>query len=213
MHDWELVLDSNRTYIIDDQDNLCSSDIFGHKNFQWLIFEGIKTSKKGHFHHSLNQIEEKWFIWQNLVITIIAKPRPVHRHRPEIPEPAPSLFGYEAPVGGIQVFPAIKIHMICQVHMNCSLSVKIKRCETPHSTQRSRTHFVYFVSTCVVSKNRNTPSWSSMADDAITRGGIGVLGSPFYTTSVFLYYMKVRVFYVSKKFQEIRQWPVYSKEE
>ena len=37
-----------------------------------------------------------------------------------------------------------------------------------------------FVSTCVVGKNPNTPNWSSMADDAITQSGIGVLGSPFY---------------------------------
>ena len=36
------------------------------------------------------------------------------------------------------------------------------------------------VSTCPVGKTPNTPSWSSMADDAITRGGIGFLGSPFY---------------------------------
>ena len=37
-----------------------------------------------------------------------------------------------------------------------------------------------FVSACVVDKNLNTPNWSSMADDAITRGSIGVLGSLFY---------------------------------
>ena len=37
-----------------------------------------------------------------------------------------------------------------------------------------------FVSTFVVGKNPITPNWSSMADNAITRGSIGVLGSPFY---------------------------------
>ena len=38
-----------------------------------------------------------------------------------------------------------------------------------------------FVSACVVGKNLNTPNWSSMADDAITQSGIGVLGCPpFY---------------------------------
>ena len=36
------------------------------------------------------------------------------------------------------------------------------------------------VSTCVVGKNPNTPNWSSMADDAITQSGIGVLGSFFF---------------------------------
>ena len=35
------------------------------------------------------------------------------------------------------------------------------------------------VSACVVGKNQNIPNWSSMADDAITQGGIEVLGSPF----------------------------------
>ena len=36
-----------------------------------------------------------------------------------------------------------------------------------------------FVSSCMVGKNQNTPTWSSMhmADDAITWGSIGVLGS------------------------------------
>ena len=40
-----------------------------------------------------------------------------HRYRPEIPEPAPSLFLHGAQIGGIQVFPAIKITVIRQVRM------------------------------------------------------------------------------------------------
>ena len=35
-----------------------------------------------------------------------------------------------------------------------------------------------FVSVCVDEKYPNTPNWNSMADDAITLGGIGVLESP-----------------------------------
>ena len=37
---------------------------------------------------------------------------------------------------------------------------------------------------CVVGKNLNTSNWSFMADDTITQGGIGVLGSPFYIYGV-----------------------------
>ena len=40
--------------------------------------------------------------------------------------------------------------------------------------------FVLFPHTCVGGKNLNTPYWSSIAGNAITRGGIGVLWSPFY---------------------------------
>ena len=40
------------------------------------------------------------------------------------------------------------------------------------------------VDACLVGKNPNTPNWSSMADDATTRGGIGVLGSSFYMCGV-----------------------------
>ena len=42
-----------------------------------------------------------------------------------------------------------------------------------------------FVSTCVVGKNPNTPNLSSMADDAITRSGIGVPGSPVYICGLY----------------------------
>ena len=51
-----------------------------------------------------------------------------------------------------------------------------------HDARRSWTHFFFWVcfSICVFGKNPNTANWSSMDDDAITWGGIGVLGSPSY---------------------------------
>ena len=61
--------------------------------------------------------------------------------------------------------------------MYCSLSLKDK-----YAWQcKDIGHILFaFVSTCFVSKNLNTPNWSSMADNnAITRGSWGVLGSPF----------------------------------
>ena len=47
-----------------------------------------------------------------------------------------------------------------------------KHKEMPHGAQRLWTHLFAFVFTCVVGNNRNTPNWSSIADSAITRGGI-----------------------------------------
>ena len=60
--------------------------------------------------------------------------------------------------------------------MYCGLSVKINTCETLHGTRKSWTHFDS-VSACVVGKNPNNHNRSSMADNAITRGSIRVLGS------------------------------------
>ena len=67
---------------------------------------------------------------------------PVHRYTREIPEPAPFLPRHGAQIGGIQVFPTIKIIVIHQVHIYCCLSVKINARETPHGAQRSWTNFV-----------------------------------------------------------------------
>ena len=53
--------------------------------------------------------------------------------------------------------------VVRQVRMYCGQSVKVK-------IVKRRTFA--FVFTCVVGKN---PNWSSMADDAITRGGIGII--------------------------------------
>ena len=50
-----------------------------------------------------------------------------------------------------------------------------------HTAREDRGRILFaFVSTCVVGKNQNIPNGSSMDDDAITLGGIGVLGSLFY---------------------------------
>ena len=41
-----------------------------------------------------------------------------HRYTPETPEPAPSLSWHGAQIGGLQVFPAIKITVVYQVLMS-----------------------------------------------------------------------------------------------
>ena len=59
-----------------------------------------------------------------------------HRYnRPDIPVPAPSLSRHGAAIGGIWVFAWIKIIMIHQMLMYCSLSVKINKRETPCKDQ------------------------------------------------------------------------------
>ena len=40
-----------------------------------------------------------------------------HRYTPEIPEPAQSLFWHGAQIGGLQVFPIIKITLVRQVRI------------------------------------------------------------------------------------------------
>ena len=77
--------------------------------------------------------------------------------------------------------------MICQVRMYCGMSVEINMLEKLHGAQRPWTHLFVFVSACVVSKNLNIPHWSSMADDAITLGGIG------RSSGIFLLYLSVVV--------------------
>ena len=57
--------------------------------------------------------------------------------------------------------------------------------ETVHGMQRSWTHFVCVCFPMCGRQKLEYPNWSSMNDDAITRGGIGVLGSPFYIICVF----------------------------
>ena len=57
--------------------------------------------------------------------------------------------------------------------------MKINTCETPHGAK-----IVDAFCLCLFPRvwlaNTQSPNWSSMADDAITRSGIGVLGSTFY---------------------------------
>ena len=63
------------------------------------------------------------------------------------------------------------------MRMCCGLSVKINM----RMARKVRGHILFaFVSACVVGKNQNTPNLSSMANDAITRSGIGVPGSLVY---------------------------------
>ena len=82
--------------------------------------------------------------------------------------------------GVFRVFPAIKIVVICQVHMYCGLSVKTNTHEPSTVCKGHGCSLFEYVSTCVIGKKTpNTPNWSSMADDAITLGS-RVLGSPFY---------------------------------
>ena len=95
--------------------------------------------------------------------------------------------------------------------MYCGLSVKINTRETPHGMQRSWTHFVCVYFRVCGQQNPNTPNWSSMADEAITQGGIGVLGSLFYVCgadSEFVENMLFSVFYckMSSKLRFISCW-------
>ena len=95
-----------------------------------------------------------------------------HRYRPEIPDP-----GLELQLEVLGFFPTIKIFVIRQVCVYCDL---INMHETPHGTWRLWTHFVC-VCFCVCGWQKpEHPNWSSVADDAITRGSIGALGSPLY---------------------------------
>ena len=55
-----------------------------------------------------------------------------------------------------------------------------------HTASEDRVRILFvFVSARMVGKNLNTPNWSSMADDTITQGGIGALGSPLYLSERF----------------------------
>ena len=64
--------------------------------------------------------------------------------------------------------------------MYCGLSVKKNMHKTLGREDHGRISFA-FVSACVVSTKPEYPNWSSMAGDGITLGGIGVLGSLFYS--------------------------------
>ena len=61
------------------------------------------------------------------------------------------------------------------------LSVMTNKRKTPHSAQRSETHlFCVFFSVCGRQKPENPQIEPHMAQDAITQGGIGGLGSLMY---------------------------------
>ena len=65
-----------------------------------------------------------------------------HRCTREIPEPVAFLFVHGVQIGGIWVFPTIKITVIRQVRMYCGLSVEINMREMPHGVRRLGMHFV-----------------------------------------------------------------------
>ena len=72
------------------------------------------------------------------------------------------------------------LYVIC---IYCSLSVRTNTCKTPHGAQERSDHgriCFGFVFACVVGKNPKTANLSPMADDAITRGSVQVLGSPLH---------------------------------
>ena len=67
-----------------------------------------------------------------------------HRHTREIPEPAPFLSRHGAQIGGIRVFPTIKITVIHQVR-----SERENTCETLHGAEDHRRILFACVSMCV----------------------------------------------------------------
>ena len=56
--------------------------------------------------------------------------------------------------------------------------MKINMQETPHSTRKSGTCIVCICFCMCGRQNPEYSNWSSMADDAITQGGIGGPGCP-----------------------------------
>ena len=56
-------------------------------------------------------------------------------------------------------FPAIKIIVICQVRIYCSLRVKINTCEMPHRVRRSWMHFVCI---CFHVRDRQKPEYPQL---------------------------------------------------
>ena len=119
---------------------------------------------------------------------------------PKIPEPTLSWSLHGAQFGGLRVFPVIKIIVVRQVHVlpPCTAVWTWRQtCVKPCAANENREHICFaFVFACVVSKNPKTPILSSMADNAITRGGIQevwylwcisvVISQKIYEKSVFL---------------------------
>ena len=95
-----------------------------------------------------------------------------HRYTPEIPDPAPFWSRQEAEFGGLQVFPVIRITVVCQVRvLPARTAIWVWRqtsAKTLHDAQRSWTHLfcVYFG----VCGWQRPPQFVPMADDAITWG-------------------------------------------
>ena len=105
-----------------------------------------------------------------------------HRYAPEIPEQAPSWSWHVAEFEGLIVFPVIKITVVHQVCMlPACTAIRVWRqtraiCFTVHEDRECI--FLVFVFLHVwLAKIQKTPKLSPMAEDTITRGDIGGLGS------------------------------------
>ena len=60
-------------------------------------------------------------------------------------------------IGDILIIPMIKMIVICQVHVNCGLNMKINPCESCMVREDRGCILLECVSKYVVSKNLNTP--------------------------------------------------------
>ena len=101
-----------------------------------------------------------------------------HRYRQEISD-ADAIFipaGLQLRVIGF--FLMINISMIYQVCYHLYL-LQFEH-EDKHEWKKSHCISFAIVFMCLVGKDPNTPNWLSMADNAITWGSMGGLGSPFY---------------------------------
>ena len=92
----------------------------------------------------------------------------IHRYKPEIPEPAPSLSWHGVQIGGSSCFLlVILISAFRQVRM----SLHVKRCMAREDCGSIGFAFVF----CVCGRqNPKTPTLSPIADDEITQGSIEV---------------------------------------
>ena len=108
----------------------------------------------------------------------------IHRYRPEIPEPAPSLQQNGAPIGGIWGFPRDQNNHLSSAYVLWSEHEDKHSWNAAWCAKIIDSFCVLFPR--VVGKTLNTLNWNSMADDAITQGGIEVPGSLFYICDVIL---------------------------
>ena len=94
----------------------CVCDISSRKKGNTCLtklLSGLSLEKQ-RYNNSPPYVTARWPPWQ---IPLYISLGYNHRYRLEIPESTPSLSRYGAPIGGIQVFPTIKITVIHQVCM------------------------------------------------------------------------------------------------
>ena len=106
-----------------------------------------------------------------------------HRYTRVIPEPALFLSWHGAQLGSLRVFSVINKRGSTGAYVTriyCRLSVKINMGKTLHGMRSLWTH-LFWVCFCMRGRQKPTiPKLSAMADNAITRGRIRGLESPFY---------------------------------